>query len=314
VLALLNIAGIQALADGPALSAQPVLEPGTQGSSAGGSASATPGTVGPATVASSQPVTASSSNSAAPGTTGRGVTRATAPGTTATVPTNAAASNPNPSAPDGSTPSPETSGPGASADASRSSVSTSDSRVRANLIANATGAFGGRAAGIGSAQDPTNASTCSSAGASPGIPTDVNLATACGAQPTTVSEQAGANGADGSGGSGAPSGSACYAANGSLGASQSADMSGTCPGQSAQTSAAGSTTGNQGTSAATTTNGAGGSGAGTEGFAASVLGLASLPSTATRPLSATLLGGLLAGAGALLHRRSKRQSRIAVLT
>src|SRR5256885_3707680 len=197
VVALLNIAGAQALAATPAVSAQPVIEPGTQGSTAGGSASATPGSAGPATVALSQPFTASSSNSAAPGTTGRGTTTANGPGTTATVPINASASNPNPAAPDGST---ETSGPAANADASRSSVSTSDSRVRASLIANATEAFGGRAAGIGSAEDPTNASTCSTAAASPGVPTDVSLATACGTQPTSVSEQAAANGADWSGG------------------------------------------------------------------------------------------------------------------
>ena len=83
-------------------------------------------------------------------------------------------------------------------------------------------------------------------------------------------------------------------------------MSGTCPGQSAQSSAAGSTTGNQGANAAT--NGAARSGAGAEGLAASVLGIASLPSTATRPASAMLLGGMLAGAGAFLLRRSRRKT------
>jgi len=300
VLALLNVAGIQALADGPALSAQPVVQPGTEGSTAGGSASATPGTVGPATIASSEPVTASSSNTAAPGTSSQGSTSATAPGTRATVPTSAAASQPNPSAPDGSTPA--THGPAANADASRTNVTASDSRARANLVANATGSFGGSMAGVGSAEDPTNASTCSSAEAAPGVPTDVSLATACGSQPTSASEDFGANGSDGSGANGAPSGSACFIANGSAGTSPSADVSGTCSAQGTANSSGGAI-GNQ--SANGQSSPAAPTGFASERFAASVLGIASLPSTATGPASISLLGAALVLMGVAILRKTR---------
>jgi hypothetical protein len=89
VIALLNVIGFPALADGPVLSAEPDVRPDPQGSTVGGSASATGGDAGPAAVTSTEPMTASSSNTAAPGSHANGSTSASGPGTEATVPTSA---------------------------------------------------------------------------------------------------------------------------------------------------------------------------------------------------------------------------------
>ena len=299
VLALLNVTGLRALADGPALSAQPIIQPDPNGSTAGGSASATPGSIGPATVASSEPIGASSSNTATPGTSLRGSTSATAPGTRATAPTNAAAYQPDPSAPDGSTPTPTTSGPSANADASRSSVSTSDSRVRANAIATATGSFAGAVDGFGSAQDPTNASTCSTAEASPGVLTDASLGTSCGTQPSSASEDLGANGSDGSGVAGGPSGSACLMANGSAGTSPTTGLDTSCAAQSSASASTSSSASGQNVTAAAD------SGAASVRESGHVLGLDFLPSTATAPASIPLLGAALVLAGVAVLRKGR---------
>jgi LPXTG-motif cell wall-anchored protein len=56
VIAMLCVWTDPALADDPALSAQPNVQPGPQSSTAGGSASASGGDAGPATVASSEPI------------------------------------------------------------------------------------------------------------------------------------------------------------------------------------------------------------------------------------------------------------------
>src|SRR6267378_4472205 len=301
VIALLDVFGNVALADSPAFSAQPDVRPDPNGSTAGGSASVTGGSAGPATVTSSQPITASSSNTTAPNSPTRGSTSANGPGTTATVPTNAMAAQPNPSSPDGSAPT--TSGPSANADASRSSVSTSDSRVRANAIATATGAFGGRMAGIGSAEDPTYAATCSTADASPGVPTDASLGTSCGNGPSTASEDFSANRADGNGSAGTPSGSSCLGATTSAGPSPTADLSSPCTQGSGATSSTPSGAGNGGANRAAVD---GSSTAGT-GKSASVLGLESLPSTATAPASLALLGAAFSGLGVLLLRAGRRK-------
>jgi LPXTG-motif cell wall-anchored protein len=88
-------------------------------------------------------------------------------------------------------------------------------------------------------------------------------------------------------------------------------VSDSCSGQGAANPSAGSTVeGQNANGAPNSANGAAGTGAGARGgqFGASVLGIASLPSTATRSASAMLLGGMLAGAGALLLRRSRRKS------
>jgi hypothetical protein len=98
VTALLNVWGGLALADDPTLSAQPVVQPDPQSSTVGGSASASGGDAGPATVASSEPITAGSSNSTGASTPTQGSTSATGPGTTATVPVTGSASRPDPSA------------------------------------------------------------------------------------------------------------------------------------------------------------------------------------------------------------------------
>jgi len=303
VIALLNVLAFEALADGPALSAQPDVRPDTQGSTVGGSASATGGNAGPATVASSEPATASSSNTAAPGSTARGSTTATGPGTEASVPVGGSASEPNPSAPDGSTPT--TSGPAADADASRTNVTASDSRVRANADADATAAFAGAVTGIGSAEDPTRASTCSTAEASPGVPTDASLGTSCGRGPSSASEDFSANSSDGNGASGTPSGSACFLADASAGPSPTADVNHSCGEQGATPpsgSSAGSANGSGNATPTTRSNTNG------ESFAATLLGIESLPSTATGAEPAMLLGTTLAGAGLVLLRRSRPKS------
>ena len=304
-IALLNVFGLQALADDPAVSAQPDVRPDAQGSTFGGSATAAGGDAGPGTVATSEPVTASSSNTATPGTSGRGSTTASGPGTRASVPTGASASEPNPSAPDGSTPS--TRGPTADADTSDTDVSASDSKARANLHADAIAAFAGTAAGVGSAEDPTRASTCSSAEAAPGVPTDASLSTSCGTQPSTASEDFSANSADGNGGSGTPSGSSCLVADASAGPSPNADLQNACAAQGATTTGSGAGLNGSGGTSETTRSNASGS-ATVESHAGSVLGIASLPSTATAAESAMLLGGILAGAGLFLLRRSRSKS------
>ena len=53
VIALLNLFGTAALADDPAISVNPDVRPDTQSSTVGGSASASGGDAGPATVSSS---------------------------------------------------------------------------------------------------------------------------------------------------------------------------------------------------------------------------------------------------------------------
>jgi hypothetical protein len=73
---LLNLGGTAALADDPTITAQPEVRPDPQGTTAGGSASAAGGTVGPATVATSEPITASSSTTAVPGESSQGSTSA----------------------------------------------------------------------------------------------------------------------------------------------------------------------------------------------------------------------------------------------
>lgn len=299
VMVFLNALGALALADGPALTAQPDVRPGTQSSTAGGSASATGGSAGPATVASSEPITASSSNTTGPNAPSKGSTSAAGPGTTATAPLSA--SQPNLSAPDGTAPAPTTSGPSANADASRTTVSTSDSRIRANAIATARAAFAGSLAGIGSAEDPTNASTCSTAEVSPGVPTDASLGTSCASQPSSASEDFFANGSDGNGAAGTPSGSACLRADASAGASPTSEFSTTCTGQSVAGSPTGSNIGNE--RAASTD-----SSATSSDHARALLGIASLPSTATAPASLTLLGMMLGATGLALLRRSRRKS------
>jgi hypothetical protein len=299
VIAVLNVWGALALADGPALTAQPDVRPDTQSSTAGGFASASGGNAGPATVSSSEPITASSSNTTGPTAPSRGSTSATGPGTTATAPI--AASQPNPSAPDGSAPAPTTSGPTADADASRTTVSTSDSRIQANAVATARAAFAGSLAGIGSAEDPTNASTCSTAEASPGVPTDVSLGTSCGSQLSSASEDFSANGADGNGAAGTPSGSACFLANASAGPSPTSDLSTTCTAHSVTSSPTATNTGNE--RAASTD-----SSAPTTDHARGLLGIESLPSTATAPASLALLGVTIGAAGLALLRRSRRKS------
>jgi len=303
VIALLNVVGFQALADGPALSAQPDVRPDPQSSTVGGAASTTGGDAGPAAVASSEPVTASSSNTAAPGSPAQGSTSASGPGTEANVPTSASASQPNPSAPDGSTPT--TSGPTADADASESDVTVSDSRVRVNADADTTGSFAGAVPGVGSAEDPTRASTCSTAEASPGVPTDASLGTNCGTEPSSASEDFSANSSDGNGTSGTPSGSACLLADASAGPSPTADLDNSCTEQGT-TPAAGPPTENVSGSAGTTpTTRSSKSG---ESYGTNLLGIASLPSTSTSAESAMLLGATLAGAGLFLLRRSRPRS------
>ena len=304
VLALLNLTGLQVLADGPALSAQPLIQPDPNGSTAGGSASATPGSVGPATVASSEPITASSSNTAAPNShSSQGSTSATAPGTSATVPTTGSASQPNASAPDGSAPSTTTSGPSANADASRSSVSTSDSRVRANAITTATGSFAGGVDGFGSAEDPTNASTCSTAEVTPGVPTDASLGTSCGTQPSSASEDFGANGSAGNGAAGGPSGSACLMADASAGTNPTTGLDTPCAAQSNASPSAMSGTSGASANAPTTTD----SRAANVRESGHVLGLDSLPSTATAAASIPFLGAALVLAGVVILRTNRRR-------
>ena len=302
--AFLNVWGDLAFADSPTLTAQPDVRPDTQSSHAGGAASANGGNAGPATFASSEPITASSSNTAGPSNPATGSTSAAGPGTTATVPTTASPSKPGTSAPDGSAPT--TSGPTANADASRSSVSTSDSRVRANAVATVTGSLAGSMAGVGSAEDPTYLSTCSTGEASPGAPTDASLGTNCGTQPSSASEDFSTSGSDGNGAAGSPSGSACLLANASAGPSPTSDLSSSCTAQSAASSPTASTDGSGGASGTQNGTGSIDSNATTSRQAASLLGIASLPSTATAPGSLALLGLTLGFAGLGLLRRSRR--------
>jgi len=314
VIALLCMWGVPALADSPAVSAQPNVQPDPQGSTAGGSASASGGDTGPATFTSSEPITASSSNTAGPSAPASGSTSASGPGTTANVPTTASASQPDAEAPDGSTPTPTTSGPATEADASETSVSTSDSRARAVVVANVRNAFGGSVAGIGSAEDPTIASTCSTADASPGVPTDISLGTQCGTGPSTASEDFSANGADGNGAAGTPSGSACLGASASADLSPTSDLSNTCSAQGGTTPSTGPNAGNA------NVNGANNGAASTDSRdGASVqrtilLGIASLPSTATSPEALSLLGAafVLAGLG-VLRRKSRQPTELSAI-
>lgn len=300
ILALLGALGNTALADGPGLAAQPDVRPDANGSTAGGSAAANGGSAGPATFATSQPITGSSSNTTAQSGPSQSSTSAQGPGTTATAPVTTATTQPDPSAADGSAPTP--SGPTANADTSQTNVSSSDSRVRANLRADVTGAFGGSAAGIGSAQDPTRASTCSTAEASPGVPTDASLGTMCGDQASSASESLSANGADGSGTGGGPAGAACFTANASAGPSPTSSVGTPCTTQDASPTAFAAGPGE---------SGAGGV-ASSPGETATqqdvdVLGFGSLPSTTTASASVGLLGGSLVLAGFLVLQRSRRK-------
>lgn len=306
VLALLYVWAGPALADGPALSAQPNVQPDPQGSTTGGSASATGGDAGPATFASSEPITASSTNTAGPNAPANGSTSASGPGTTANVPTTASASQPDPAAPDGSVPTATTSGPAADADASQTSVSTSDSRVRVVAVATGRGSFAGSLAGTGSAEDPTNASTCSTAEVAPGVPTDISLGTQCGTGPSTASEDFSANSADGNGAAGTPSGSACFGASASADVSPTTDLTNTCTAQDDTTPSTGSNAGNANANGAN--NGAASTDPSNNGASAQrgiLLGIASLPSTATTPEALSLLGValVLAGLGVLRRKR-----------
>src|SRR5258705_776278 len=94
VTALLNVWVGLALADGPAVSAQPDIRPDTQSSTIGGSTSASGGRAGPATVASSEPITPTRSNTTGPSTPTQGSTTPTGPGTSPGVPGNGSASLP----------------------------------------------------------------------------------------------------------------------------------------------------------------------------------------------------------------------------
>ena len=304
VIALLNVWGNMAVADGPAVSAQPDLRPGPESSTAGGSASATGGSAGPATVASSEPITASSSNTSGSSAPSSSSTSASGPGTTATAPMTASASQPDPSAPDGSVPAP-TSGPSANADASQTSVSASDSRVRANAVATGTASFAGSLAGVGSAEDPTYASTCSTVEASPGVPTDASLGTSCGTNPSFVSEAFASSSSSGNGAAGTPSGSTCLRADATAGTSPMAGLNDDCTVPSSAGPSSGSNNG--GVNGAASGAGSTYSRAGTSAEPANVLGIASLPSTATAPVSLALLGMTLGGAGLALLRQSRRK-------
>ena len=307
LLACLNVWGGLALADGPALSAQPNVRPSAESSTAGGSASANGGSVGPANVSSSQPVGASTSNTAGSSTQPGSTTTATGPGTTATAPMNAWTAQPDPSV-DGATPTPTTSGPAADADASRSTVSMDNSRLRVNAIAIGRSAFAGSLSGVGGAEDPTFLSTCSTAEASPGVPTDVSLGTSCGTGSSTASEDFLANQSDGNAAAGNPSASTCLGANASAGTSPTASLDETCaagtgtgpvtnPNPGANTGASGTNSVENGSQALGR--------AGSNGFM-SVLGIDSLPSTATAAgASASALGVALIVAGLLLLRRQR---------
>ncbi len=197
-IALVNLGGTSALADDPRVSAEPVVRTDGQSPTAGGSASASGGSAGPAVISSSEPIAASSMTTPTPGGASQGTTTASGPGTSANAPLTATTTQPDPSTPDGSVPGTATSGPSADADTSRTTVSTTDSGgVRATIISNATGAFGAWADGVGSAQDPTFASICTTAEATPGAPTNLSLGTACGGDPTRASEDFSATGAGG---------------------------------------------------------------------------------------------------------------------
>jgi hypothetical protein len=296
VIALLNVSGGLALADGPAVSAQPDVRPDAQSSTVGGSALADGGNAGPATVATSEPVSATSSNTTGPGTPSHGSASATGPGTTASAPLNASSSQPDPSAPDGSAPTPTTYGPSADADASRTNASADDSGIRANAIATGTGSFAGSLAGFGSAEDPTFASTCSNAEATPGVPTNLSVGTSCGTQPSSASEDFSANDTDGNGAAGTPSASTCLVANASAGPTPTTDLDSACAGQTE----ASSPTDSSAADAVANANSA--------GNAKGLLGINSLPSSATAPESLALLGMTLGGAGLALLRRSRRKN------
>ncbi|HJW48570.1 MAG TPA: hypothetical protein VJ726_04045 [Candidatus Limnocylindria bacterium] len=315
VIALLNIGGGAALADDPQVSVTPDVRTDPAAPGAGGSASANSGSAGPATVSSSQPVSVSSTTSPAPGAgQSSGSTSASGPGTSANAPLGATTAEPDPTPPDGSAPATTTTGPDADADASRTSVSTTESGgVRATIVSNATGAFGGSASGIGSAQDPTNVASCTTAEATPGTPTDLSLGTACGAAPTTASEDVSANEANGNGGGGTPSASSCLAANASAGVSPSAGIADACASPGGSTPST--------TPATTGTNGGGGTsvggGYGSTGFeavagaartaaGAALIGLGSLPFTGTAAESLGSFGVLLGMSGlALLYLRRR---------
>jgi hypothetical protein len=308
VIAILCIWTNPALADDPAVSAQPNVQPGANGSTVGGSASASGGDAGPVTFASSEPITASSTNTTGSNGPSSGSTSASGPGTTATVPTTASASDP--AAPDGSAPTPTTSGPFVDADASESNVSASDSRVRADAVAIATGSFAAGIAGVGFVEDPTFASTCSTAEAEPGVPTDASLGTNCGSSPSSVSEDFSASDANGNGGAGSPSGSSCLQADASAGPSPSADLSGACAAQGGTTPSTGASSGNTGMNGTPSGPASTDSRETNSREAGTVLGfeLIGLPSTATEPASISLLGATLALAGLVLLQRARRKS------
>src|SRR5207247_8205661 len=159
-------------------------------------------------------------------------------------------------------------------------------------------------AGVGSAEDPTYASTCSTAEASPGVPTDASLGTSCGTNPSFVSEAFASSSSSGNGAAGTPSGSTCLRADATAGTAPTAGLNDDC---TVPSSASPSSSSNNGS-----VNGAGGVGstysrAGTSAELANVLGIASLPSTSTAPVSLALLGGALSGAGLALLRGSRRK-------
>lgn len=312
IVAMLNLGAGLALADDPQVSVDPVVQPSPQSPAAGGSASASGGSAGPAVISSSQPVTVSNSTSPAAGTgDSHGSTTASAPGTSANVPLGASTAEPDPSAPDGA-PATTTSGPTADADASRTSVTTNDSGVHVTIISTATGAFGAFADGVGSAQDPTNASTCTTADVSPGVPTGVSLGTACGGgSPSAVSEDYAASGSGGYGTAGTPSAASCLGADASVGVTPSAGLADACSGAGTTPSAV--TTPSTGAG----DTGGGAVGTGTTGLAteragtawtaeagrqiaAALLAFGSLPFTGTAPEAPLSLGGLIAVAGLVL--------------
>lgn len=310
VIALLNLGSGIANAEDPQVSVIPDVRTDPAAPAAGGSATASGGSAGPAAISSSEPVTVSSTTAPAPGAgQSYGSTSASGPGTSANAPLNAAAAEPGTTPPDGA-PATTTSGPSADADASRTTVSTTDSGgVRATIVWNATGAFGASADGVGSAQDPTNAASCTTAEVTPGTPTDVNLGTACGGTPTTVSEDFSASEASGSGGGGTPSASSCLSANGSAGLAPSAGIAGACTSPGAATPPTTTTTTNPG-------GAGGGKSIGSTGFAGidaarpalttdaarenAWLGFGSLPFTGTARESLGSLVVLLGVVGLLL--------------
>src|SRR5258706_1492691 len=313
-IALVSLGGPSALADAPRVSAEPVVRTDGQSPTAGGSASASGGSAGPAVISSSEPIAASSMTTPTPGGASQGTPTASGPGTSANAPLTGTTTQPDPSTPDSGVPGTATSGPSADADASRTTVSTTDSGgVRAIIISNATGAFGAWADGVGSAQDPTVASTCTTAEATPGAPTNVSLGTACGGDPTRASEDFSATGAGGYGANGTPSSSSCLSATASAGVAPSAGIADACAAPATSTGSTGTAPGD--------TSAAGGTGSAAERAAAAAratdigresltapLGITSLPSTTTALESGGSLGVLLAFAGLVLLYRSRRRA------